>query len=142
MPQEMRIDNSFVHREAQPRHKNIFELFPDEHSVDFADFHGNGPYKSRVSLVQSLVTRHSPLVIRHSVIPSAARTASSPRGFCAETASSSRGFCARNLLFVFVDEVCCGKSLQWRSLLRSSLKVRFGNQDLGLTFSELGIFRP
>ena len=27
-------------------------------------------------------------------------------------------------------------------LLRSSLKVRFGNSDLGLTFSELGIFRP
>src|SRR5260370_425867 len=27
-------------------------------------------------------------------------------------------------------------------LLGSSLKFRFGNSDLGLTFSELGIFRP
>ena len=27
-------------------------------------------------------------------------------------------------------------------MLRSSLKVRFGNSDLGLTLSELEIFRP
>ncbi len=39
--------------------------------------------------------------------------------------------------------LCSGAAcLPKAGLLRSSLKVRFGNSDLGLTFSELGIFRP
>jgi len=43
MPQEMRIDDSFDDSKAQPRHENIFELFPDEDGVDVADFHGCDP---------------------------------------------------------------------------------------------------
>jgi hypothetical protein len=43
MPQEMRIDNAFVDRKAQARHKDIFDLLPDEESVSFADFHGFDP---------------------------------------------------------------------------------------------------
>ncbi len=43
MPQKMRIDRALGESEAQPRHQNIFELFPDEDSVGFADFHGYSP---------------------------------------------------------------------------------------------------
>ena len=39
MPQQMRIDRPFRESEAQPRHKNILELLPDEQSIDFADLH-------------------------------------------------------------------------------------------------------
>src|SRR5712692_5471460 len=43
MPQKMRIDGALRESEAQPRHKNIFDLFPDEDSIGFADFHGCDP---------------------------------------------------------------------------------------------------
>src|SRR5713226_1999638 len=43
MPQKMRIDGTLGESEAQPRHKNILDLFPDEDSVGFADFHGCDP---------------------------------------------------------------------------------------------------
>jgi hypothetical protein len=43
MPQEMGIDDAFRDSEAQLGHKNIFELFPDEDSIGFADFHGFDP---------------------------------------------------------------------------------------------------
>ncbi len=43
MPQQMRIDGALGECEAQPRHQNIFELFPDEDSIGFADFHDCDP---------------------------------------------------------------------------------------------------
>src|SRR5216683_7583420 len=36
----MRVDGALGESEAQPWHQDIFELFPDEDSVGFADFHG------------------------------------------------------------------------------------------------------
>ncbi len=39
MPQQMRIHGALRESKAQPRHQNIFELFPDEDSIGFADFH-------------------------------------------------------------------------------------------------------
>jgi len=39
----MRVDGTLGESEAQPRHKNILDLFPDEDSVGFADFHGCDP---------------------------------------------------------------------------------------------------
>src|SRR5260370_34539554 len=48
-----------------------------------------------------------------------------------------------SLMKVAAVSPCSGAAcLPKAGLLRSSLKVRFGNSDLGLTFSELGIFRP
>jgi len=39
----MRVDGALGESEAQPWHQNIFELFPDEDGVGFADFHGCDP---------------------------------------------------------------------------------------------------
>src|SRR5208282_3659914 len=42
MPQEISVDDALGKIEAQARHEIIFELFPDELSIDFFVFHGWG----------------------------------------------------------------------------------------------------
>jgi hypothetical protein len=45
MPQEMSVDDALGEGETQPRHENIFDLFPDEDDVEFVVFHDLSPVR-------------------------------------------------------------------------------------------------